>query len=314
MKHSLPITLILVVTFLCAQLVGLMITYQYLEDSSLYLVEPPAVKNQSLSFIPIIMSILIGTGLLLLIIRLGLRKVWTVWFGLSIFIALSMALFPFYSSAIRGIFGSHTSLSLLAFVMLAAGLALLKIYWRNIYYQNVAELFIYGGIISLFFPIINIFSATVLLILIAFYDMYAVWKSGHMVKLATFQTESKLFAGLMIPYPTMRGEKSAGKVHAQVQVKAKTHQQSVRKDASATASTTTVAILGGGDIAFPLLFSTALLKDAGIEFALTSTLGATLGLVLLLMYSKPGRFYPAMPFIAGGCLVAVGVVGFFVWL
>ena len=45
----------------------------------------------------------------------------------------------------------------------------------------------------------NIFSASILLVLISLYDMYAVWKSRHMVAMAKFQSSSNLFAGISIP-------------------------------------------------------------------------------------------------------------------
>jgi presenilin-like A22 family membrane protease len=37
--------------------------------------------------------------------------------------------------------------------------------------------------------------------------MYAVWKSKHMVSLANFTAESKVFAGLLVPY-----DKSSGSI------------------------------------------------------------------------------------------------------
>ena len=38
-----------------------------------------------------------------------------------------------------------------------------------------------------------------LLALISVYDVIAVFKSKHMVSMANFQTESKVFAGLAVP-------------------------------------------------------------------------------------------------------------------
>lgn len=67
-----------------------------------------------------------------------------------------------------------------------------------------------------------------MLLIISLYDYIAVRKTGHMIKLAKFQAKLKIFAGLLIPY---------GK----------------NKE----------AILGGGDIGFPLIFAGVAMKTLG---------------------------------------------------
>lgn len=98
------------------------------------------------------------------------------------------------------------------------------------------------------------------------YDAIAVWKTRHMVSLAKFQTRSKLFAGLYVKYDKKKE-----------------------------------AILGGGDIAFPLLFAGVVLKVAGLLPASIVVLTTTLSLMLLLMLGKKNTYYPAMPFLFIGC-------------
>ena len=64
------------------------------------------------------------------------------------------------------------------------------------------------------------------------------------------------------------------------------------------------AVLGGGDVAFPLLFSGVVMKTTGsYVFPLIITLTTAIALGLLLTYSEKGKFYPAMPFISAGCFV-----------
>ncbi|MEK6809639.1 MAG: hypothetical protein AABY40_03120, partial [Nanoarchaeota archaeon] len=75
------------------------------------------------------------------------------------------------------------------------------------------------------------------------------------------------------------------------------------------------AILGGGDIGFPLIFAGVVLKEMGLWQSLVIPFGALLGLAVLLFNGKENKFYPAMPFISAGCFVALGVVwaiGYFV--
>lgn len=152
---------------------------------------------------------------------------------------------------------------ILAFVI-ALILTFIKIFKKNVFIHNLTELFIYGGIAAIFVPVMNLLSVSILLILISIYDLIAVFRTKHMITLAKFQTGLKLFAGLHIPY----GKKEA--------------------------------ILGGGDMAFPLLFTGVLLKDLG-NLAFIVPLIVTLTLLGLFLISKKNKFYPAMPFLTIGC-------------
>ncbi|MFH1591868.1 MAG: presenilin family intramembrane aspartyl protease [Candidatus Woesearchaeota archaeon] len=159
-------------------------------------------------------------------------------------------------------------------------LALLGVYFRiikpNVIVHNLSELFIYGGLAAIFVPVLSILSISILLVLIAGYDAIAVWKTKHMIRLAKFQSKLKLFAGIMIPY----GKKK-------------------------------VAILGGGDIGFPLLFAGVVVRDLGAIGFLVPFVVA-LSLFLLLYYGDKNKFYPAMPFLTAGCFVGYALVRFLV--
>jgi len=135
------------------------------------------------------------------------------------------------------------------------------------------------------------------LVIISLYDMYAVWKSKHMIKMAQFQANSKVFAGMMIPYRRI-SSKETGKINVKkVKGQIKT------------------AVLGGGDIGIPLLFAGLamqglMLKNSwliGFSKSLIIPLFAAAALSGLLFASKKDRFYPAMPFLSIGC-----VIGYFV--
>ena len=67
------------------------------------------------------------------------------------------------------------------------------------------------------------------------------------------------------------------------------------------------AVLGGGDIGFPLIFTGTVLFSVGLERALIVTMFSTLSLFILLILSKKDRFYPAMPFLTTGCLVGFAI-------
>ena len=153
----------------------------------------------------------------------------------------------------------------------------------------MSEVFLYGGLAAIFVPMLNLFSAFTLLILISLYDAYAVWKSEHMIALAKFQMKSKLFAGLLIPYklPSLK------KVSPNVKIDHKKIK---------------TALLGGGDIAFPLLFAATVMKSVGFWQSLIISVSSSIALFLLIYFGKKDKFYPAMPFISAGCFVGYGII------
>lgn len=294
MKHTLKVTLTLVFLFLTSQLVGLGITYQYidLETTQItgeiswqalpYNVERPDIKGTHLPFF-LIGAIIIGTILLLLLFKYKKTSLWKLWFFLSVWLTLSISFGAFINRS--------SSVQLTIVGIFAFLLALIKIFKPNYIVHNLTELFIYGGLAAIFVPIpgFNISSAIILLLLISAYDMYAVWKSKHMIKLAKFQVASNVFAGLFVPYE---------KIQKVPKGKQKNKKQKKIQN----------AILGGGDIAFPLLFAGVIMKNFGFLKALTIPLFTALALLILFFYSEKGKFYPAMPFLSAGCFVGYGVL------
>lgn len=281
MKHSWVVTAFLVVLFFAAQVIGLTVTRAYidpvasLETGETVWRELPSVGGvqverpdvaPEISIWYILVAVIVGTILILLIIRWGKMMLWKAWFFFAIALCLQIA------------FGAF--LPALAALLLALVLGWVKVFRPNVYIHNITELFVYGGLAVIFVPILNVMYAFALLLALSVYDAYAVWHSKHMVKMATFQTKSGIFAGLLLPYakPAKKGKK----------VKVKT------------------AVLGGGDIGFPLIFAGTVLVSAGFLKALVIAAGATVALWALLMFSKKDRFYPAMPFLTVGC--ALGYV------
>ncbi len=280
MKHSHSITILLLILFLVTQFIGLFTLYKYIDPATDDFKELPIgerpVLNQETSYLPIILVIIIGTILLLLLIKHNLTWLWKLWFLVAVIFTLSISFSAFIPAAI-------------AFAI-SLGLALWKIFKPNLWIQTFTELFIYGGLAVIFVPLFNLLSISILLVLISLYDMYAVWKSKHMIDLAKSQTKARIFAGLLIPY-------SKNKMMISNKRKGKRVSTKVR-----------VAMLGGGDIGFPLLFAGVVLKQLGVWQSLLIPLFAGIGLGVLLYKSKEKKFYPAMPFISLGCFLGLAVV------
>ena len=272
MKHRLNITIFLLLIFLASHLIGLTIINNYLpkktstgeiiEKELPLKIERPEIEEKT-SFITIFIIIIFSTLIALLLMRFNAMKLWKLWFFISITLTITIALNAFIHQ----------------YFALAIGIifALIKVFKPNIIVNNLAELFIYGGLAAIFVPILNLFSITILLILISIYDFYSVFKSKHMIKLAKFQTKSKIFAGINIPYKIKEEKKEKF----------------------------TTAILGGGDIGFTLFFSGVVLKEFNFLSAVIVSLITSLALLFLFLYSKKGKFYPAMPMLTLGCFLGL---------
>ena len=306
MKHGVFVTIVLVLVFFISQLVGLTVTNKYITKevnaitgevenitaSPLPLsMERPEVE-ESQSYIYILGAVLIGTILVLLLIKFKGVMIWKFWFFISVALCLTIAFAAFIPQ--------------IAAIIIGCLLAILKVYRTNFIIHNVTEVFIYGGLAAIFVPIMNIYAVVILLLLISVYDVIAVWQSKHMVKMAKFQTASKVFAGLSIPYniPKMKEIFRIGRIKQ----KANTKSTKVARKKSKKKSEIKSAILGGGDMGFPLLFAGVLLKTNPFVNVLIIPAAAAVALFLLLYYAKKNKFYPAMPFITAGCLVGYAIL------
>jgi len=315
MKHTLKITLFLVLIFLFSQVIGLTIINKYIQVTKTpqgttevtypdTAIGPVPQMEPSFSFWYIIIAVLIGTIIVLILVRFRKFMIWKTWFLIAVWLSMSVSI---------GVFIKGGFLSNYDFAMLIALLfAVWKIYRPNIYVHNLTEIFMYAGIALIFVSSLDIKWAIGLLLVISAYDMYAVWKSRHMVKMAEFQAESNVFAGLFIPYKRKQaGKKEETKIQNIKPIK-------IAKEAPGKEKEASMAILGGGDIAFPLIFSgvvmNSLIRDNLLTklnaFLLTLiiTFFVTLALSILFYKSEKGKYYPAMPFLTAGCLVGYGIV------
>lgn len=277
-------TLVMLSIFLIAQFIGIAIVYNYIDPAKsaetgktefkdLPIGERPPLDEKT-SFIQVAVAILVGTGLLFLLMRYNLTLVWKLWFLLAATAALIIAGSAFLQKE--------------AAIILGLIFGAWKTFKPNVWVHNFTELFIYGGLAAIFVPLFNLLSVMILLLFISAYDAYAVWKSKHMIALAKSQAKAHIFAGLMIPYKLGKAVKKPAKGLKVGKVR--------------------TAILGGGDIGFPLIFAGVVLKELGLWQSLIIPFGALLGLAVLLWKGDENKFYPAMPFISAGCFIALGIV------
>ena len=320
MKHTLKVTIALVLFFFMAQFAGLLVINHYIDHKKTieakaveweplpYGLERPEIKNQSYSFIYISIAILIGTVLVLLLARFNKPLIWKLWFFATVWLTLSIAFAAFINNNIpfvavinaKFLNFAAANIPFLAFIdniaaaALAFALAMAKLYKPGIIIQNLSEIFIYGGLAAVFVPMIKLFAAFMLLILISIYDYISVFKTKHMISLAKFQSQSKVFAGLLIPY-------GKGRALAENKITRKTEPLQQKK--------ARIAVLGGGDIGFTLIFAGVVMKSLMLQEAvligflktLIIPVFVSLALLILLLKGRQDKFYPAMPVLSIGC-------------
>ena len=291
--------------FLLTQFVGLYVVNHYssvkIIDGEKVIVDSPKLPygldnpqvEKEIDFLKMLPSIILSFVMAILILLFLTRTrsdiVMKIWFFIVVTLALSITFNSFIPA-----FKFSTILAL----AIALPLSLLKIFKRHFLIHNSTEIFIYPGIAAIFVSILNIWTVVIILLLISFYDMWAVWHTGFMQKMAKYQIKKlKIFSGFFIPYMTKQIRDKIKKL-SPAQLKKKKIQVHV-------------AILGGGDVVFPIIASGVILKTLGLIPALLVILGATIGLSILLFLAEKKKFYPAMPFITFGIFIGI-ILGYLI--
>ena len=128
--------------------------------------------------------------------------------------------------------------------------------------KDITSLLLFPGIAVLFAPMFTVYTFFILLGVIAIYDFISVYITKHMITLAKSQSKLKMFPGIIV------------------------------RDKNE------VAVLGGGDIIFPMILGVIVLRDVSLSLALVTAVLATLSVLTLLLIGKKKEYYPAMPVVA----------------
>ena len=311
MKHNVKVTVIILVMFLLTQFIGIYVVDYYssvkvvqgkiieVEAPDLpFGLETPDLKETgefNQAFVSILFAFIIAISLLLLLSRFNAAFFLKLWFFVVVVISLGISFNVFLFKLNSFNFLLLTiPISWLIALVLALVLSFVKIYGKDLFVHNFTELFVYPGIAAIFVPILNIYTISLLLILISVYDIWAVWHSGIMQKMAKFQIQKlKIFSGFFVPY-----------VSKKVRLRLKKMKKSELKKKKISVN---VAILGGGDVVFPIIAAGVMLKTLGLFSAIFVIIGAALGLSYLLFFSEKKKFYPAMPYISAGIFAGIAL-------
>jgi len=287
--------------FLVTQFIGLYILSSY-ESSGGDLpfgLENPS-ENERPSFVSIVISFIIAFALIFFLTKYRWKWVIKGWFFFVIMLALGISA----NAILKGFVSNSQIIALgIAFVF-----SYLKVFRPSAWIHNSTEIFIYPGIATVFVPLLTPISAILLLVIISFYDMWAVWRSGVMQKMAKFQMEElKIFGGFLLPSMSKKT-----KVTLQ-NLKTKYKNKKMPKSVATRKFKVNLAILGGGDVIFPIITAGVFMKYFGSIPALYIVAGSFLALTYLFIKTEKGKSYPAMPYISVGILTAIAIWRFFVY-
>ena len=266
--------------------------------------EPPEKPEDSegLGFLyTILIAFVFAVFLFFILTKIKAERFIRLWFFIVTTIAISLTLNVI-------LFKLNPNISSLGFagftaLVIAFPLAYFKIFKRNLLVHNLTELMIYPGIAAVFVPILGMLGIIILLLAISLYDMWAVWKSEFMEKMAKYQINHlKFFTGFFVPYADKKQRKKLNLLKQKYQGKSEKIKEKAFKKANIKVN---LAILGGGDIIFPIITAGVVYKVymntagtlGGILPALIISASATIGILSLFMMAKKKKYYPAMPFI-----------------
>jgi presenilin-like A22 family membrane protease len=290
MKHPAKATIIILVLFIATQLLGLFIINHYINPANTLPLglETPEMEA-GISFLSLIIAFIFAVLIFFLLAKLKVEFVLKIWFLVVVIVALVVA----FQSILAPL-----EYAFIISLIIAIPLGFLEIYRRNFMLHNITLLLVYAGISAVFVPILNVWTIMAFLVLLSVYDIWAVWKSDFMMKLADFQINKvKVFPGFFVPYGSKKVKQKIKKWK-----KTLTKEQLTKKKIKIE-----VALLGGGDIAFPLIAAGVMLKTLGLASALIVVLFSTLALSYLLFFGDKKKPYPAIPYLTAGILIAIGL-------
>jgi len=310
-KHTAKITLILLAMFIATQLIGLTVINFYLKDNIKipygFDEENLPVEKDFSFYLKFLVSFVVSLGIaiVLVLLLMKIQSVWFIrgWFFVVISLALGITL-TVITTKLNLIYPSLFALVLGIF------LAFIKVFRRNIIVHNITELLIYPGIAVIFVAMFNLTTIMILLFLISAYDIWAVWHTGIMQKMAKFQINTLgIFSGFFLPYASKETKEKIKLL--KLKYKDKEIPESIVKRKKLKIS---LAILGGGDVIFPIIAAGVFLKTFHSLYAsLTIVLFATLALLSLFIFGKKKKFYPAMPYLTVGIFLGM-LIGWFAFV
>ncbi len=272
-NFNLPVFFKIAILFVLTQALGIYAAYKFLSASSA--IQP--LKIEGFSIYELVIWLAFTVVFIFLITRFSLLG--------SVFFKIFLTLVIFSGvQAVLGIWFSDvisTSITVLFLILFWS--------WSNIFTQDLTMILTFSGIGAIIGLSLEPITAAFLLVILSFYDIIAVYKTKHMVKLAESMIRAKAIFGFIVPSTFKHLKEPISNVRPGGEF----------------------MILGSGDVILPLLLSASLVRFSLLQAVITSIFSVA-GLFLMhLIFNnqKVRRPMAALPPIA-----AVSIVGYLVSL
>lgn len=280
------IIVFLVMSFLSLATANMMITGKVAYTSepvySIYVPLPPVSSSMppyeiaEISIFQFLLSFFIATSLMLFFLKLYKGKF----------------LFEFFFAAVV-IFGAQGPLGILfektSAFLIAVAVVILRFTYPRIWTQNLAIILGIVGIAASLGMSVKPLMALFILILLSVYDVIAVYKTRHMIKLFKGMAKKGAVLALILPKNFLKWFDKFEVIKSE--------------------NKNEFIFLGTGDLALPLLFAVSAFS-LGIQFSLAIIFGAVVGFIvdhLIFITQKEKKPIPALPAIA-----FFSIMGYFV--
>jgi len=286
-ENSLAI-LALGLCFLVSHMLAMYLVPAY-EEAEVQAFEDPDDPVNSVFYIAII---LVFTAFVLWIARKGLEWVLQAIFMSAIGITFIYVFYPFFHSV--GITGFAGYIGATA---LAIELTFLLLTYPEWYVVDIAGVILAAGVAAIFGISFGLFPALLLLVGLAIYDAWAVYRTGHMVDLADSVMNLKLPILLVMPKSKGYSFLDQGSLADQIE-------KGEKREA---------LFMGLGDLVIPGALVVSSKASLGWMVGISSMVGGLVGFCILMVFVLSGRPQAGLPLLNGGAILGY-VVGAFIFV
>ncbi|MEM1988806.1 MAG: presenilin family intramembrane aspartyl protease [Candidatus Woesearchaeota archaeon] len=286
MKHPKNVIILLLLYFLIIQVFSVLLITKYYSTVENYTAPSNESAQGSLNWF-IILFLLVTIAFIILSLK-KFRKPIMFWTKISIIVAFYLTLTLVFSIL---------KFPQLWVDLLAIIFAILLYFVRKTSLRNLTEAFMYAGFVAMILPLFNFKYLIILLIILSIYDFISVRITKHMILMANSQMEVSSFSGLQIDYnPNLEKNEN---LKEEINFSNVSMNKEINDDKIYVIKKveTKSAILGGGDIAFPMILASYMAINFGWIYGISVILGSLIGLTLIFKFSEKDKFYPAIPYL-----------------
>ena len=276
-ENRIPI-IALAFCFIISHILAMFIVPAY-EEAEVQAFEDPEDPVNSAIYIGII---LVFTAIVLWIARNGLDNILQVIFLTSIGVTFIYVFYPFFHS-----YGITGNAGYIGAAGLAVQLTFLLMTYPEWYVIDIAGVILAAGVAAIFGISFGLLPALLLLVGLAVYDAWAVYRTGHMVDLADSVMELKLPILLVMPKNSSYSFLSQGSLNEQIE-------SGEKREA---------LFMGLGDLVIPGALVVSAKATLGWSVGLASMFGSVVGFFILMIFVLSGRPQAGLPLLNGGAII-----------